>query len=243
MRRLTPDLAVPVILAVTIVAFAAGSSSVAGVIQAGRAARWAALLALFAAAAVWMGRPVARLRPTVAVGALAFLGLAVESAVWSVDPRLTIERAGTLVLLFATAAALALACAANERRSRLVLWGIVAGALAVTLFGLVTLAADHPAAVQAATFDLPTRYRGFGQNPDTVSLLLALCLPICAWLAFQARDRRNRMIALAAAVAFDASIAASGSRGAIIAGFAGVSVVVLLVRESIRVRALAAGAV
>ena len=239
MRRLTLDLAIPVIVAATIVAFAAGSSSVAGVIQAGRAARWVALLVLFAAAAGWVGRPVARLRLTVAVSALAFLAVAVESAVWSVDPRLTIERAATLVLLFATAAAFALACAANERRSRLVLWGIVAGALAVTALGLITLAADHPAAVQAATADVPARYRGFGQNPDTVSLLLALCLPICAWLAFQARNRRNRAVALAAGVAFDASIAASGSRGAIIAGFAGVLVVVALVRERIRVRALA----
>ena len=93
--------------------------------------------------------------------------------------------------------------------------------------------------MQAATADVPARYRGFGQNPDTVSLLLALCLPICAWLAFQARNRRNRAVALAAGVAFDASIAASGSRGAIIAGFAGVLVVVALVRERIRVRALA----
>ena len=136
MRRLTLDLTIPVIVAATIVAFAAGSSSVAGVIQAGRAARWVALLALFAAAAGWVGRPVARLRLTVAVSALAFLSVAVESAVWSVDPRLTIERAATLVLLFATAAAFALACAANERRSRLVLWGIVAGALVVTALGL-----------------------------------------------------------------------------------------------------------
>ena len=243
MRRLTLDLVVPVVLAATIVAFAAGSSSVAGVVHAGREARWVTLLALFVAAAAWVGRPAARLRPAVLVPALAFLALAIESGIWSVDPRLTIERAATLVLLFATAAALALASTGNERRSRLVLWGIVAGALVVTALGLVTLAADHPAAVQAATPDLPARYRGFGQNPDTVSLLLALCLLICAWLAFQARNRRHRTIALAAGVAFDASIAASGSRGAIAAGFVGVLVVVLLVRERIRVRALAAAAV
>ena len=242
MRRLTLDLVVPAVLAATVVAFAAGSSSVAGVVHDGRGARWAALLALFVAAVAWVGRPVARIRPAVGVTAVAFLVVVVESAVWSVDPRLTIERAGTFVLLFATAAALALACTGRDGTARLVLWGIVGGALGVTVLGLITLAFDHSAAVQPATFDLPARYRGFGQNPDTVSLLLALCLPICAWLAFAARDRRERIVALAAAVAFDASIAASGSRGAIVAGFVGVFVVVVFVREAIRVRALAGSA-
>ncbi len=239
MRRLTLDLAVPVILAATIVAFAAGSSSVAAVVRDGRAARWAALLALCLVAAAWVGRPVARIRPAVALSAVGFLTVAVESAAWSVNPRLTIERAATLVVLFATAVALASACAGRLDRSRRVLWGIVAGALIVTALGLVTLAVDHAAAVQVGTFDVPARYRGFGQNPDTVSLLLALCLPICTWLAFEARNRRERALALAAAFAFDASIAASGSRGAIGAGFVGVFVVVVLVRTPVGVRALA----
>ena len=243
MRRLTPDLVAPVILAATIVAFAAGSSSVGGIVHAGRGARWVALLALFVVAAAWIGRPVARLRPAVVATALAFLVLAVESGIWSVDPRLTIERAATLLLLFATATALALACAGRADASRRVLWGLVGGALVVSALGVVTLAVDHSAAVQAATYDLPARYRGFGQSPNTVSLLLALCLPICAWLAFEARTRREREIALLAAVAFDASIAASASRGAIAAGFIGVFVVVTLVRRPIRIRALAAGAV
>src|SRR5581483_3961553 len=168
-------------------------------------------------AAAWVGRPVARIRPAVALSAVGFLTVAVESAAWSVNPRLTIERAATLVVLFATAVALASACAGRLDRSRRVLWGIVAGALIVTALGLVTLAVDHAAAVQVGTFDVPARYRGFGQNPDTVSLLLAL----------------------AAAFAFDASIAASGSRGAIGAGFVGVFVVVVLVRTPVGVRALA----
>ena len=247
MRRLTPDLAPPVLLAVTLVAFAAGSSSVAGVVHAGRDGRWAALLALFVSAVlvgfVRGGRPVTRLRPSVVVAALVFLAVAVESALWSVDPRLTIERAATLALLFATSAALAVGGADRTDAARHMLWGIVAGALVVTALGLVTLAFDHAAAVQAATFDVPARYRGFGESPDTVALLLALCLPIAVWLAFNARTRRERAVAFVAAVAFDASIAASGSRGAIAAGFVGVFVVTALAHERIRVRALAGGVV
>jgi len=239
MRRLTPDLAVPFLLAATLVAFAAGSSSVVGVVHAGRGARWVALLLLFGAATVGaFGRPRARLRPSVSVAAIAFLAIAVDSAVWSVNSRVTIERAATIVLLFATAAALAVGSAGRPGAARRVLWGIVAGAVLVTGLGLVTLAFDHAAAVQAATPDVPARFRGFGQSPDTVALLLALCLPVACWLALEARSRTERMLALAAAVAFDASIAASGSRGAIAAGFAGLFVVASLARGSIRTRAL-----
>jgi O-antigen ligase len=239
MRRLTPDLAVPLLLAATLVAFAAGSSSVAGIVHAGRGARWVALLVLFAAAAASaFARPRARLRPPLIVAAIAFLAVAVESAAWSVNPRLTIERSATLVLLFATAAALAAGSAGRPDVARRVLWGIVAGAVVVTGLGLVTLAFDHAAAVQAATPDVPARFRGFGQSPDTVALLLALCLPVTGWLALEARVWRERVLALGAGLAFDASIAASGSRGAIAAGFAGLFVVASLAPGSMRARAL-----
>ena len=79
---------------------------------------------------------------------------------------------------------------------------------------------------------------------QTRSRFCSLCvLPIAVWLAFQVRTRRERGLALVAAVAFDASIAASGSRGAIAAGFVGVFVVTALAHERIRVRALAGGVV
>jgi hypothetical protein len=244
-HRLKLDLVVPVLLAVTLVTFAAGSSSVVGIVRAGHAARWVALLALFAAAgglalqrhALW------RLRASVIVATAAFLALAVESAIWSVNPRLTIERSATLVVLLATAAALAAACADDRGLARRVLWGIVAGAVVVTALGLVVLALDHNAAVENATLDLPTRYRGFGENPNTVSLLLALCLPVATSLALHARSRTAFALAVGAWLAFDASIAASGSRGAIAAGFAGTFVVLALARSPARVRLGAAAVV
>jgi O-Antigen ligase len=234
-QRLRLDLVVPALLAVTLVAFAAGSSSVAGAVHVGHAARWAALFALFvASAALALERQsIPRLRVSVVLAGAAFLVVAVESTLWSVDPRLTFERGATFVVLLLTAAALA---AAYAEGARPVLWGIVAGAMVVTALGLFVLAFDHADAVQAATYDVPARYRGFGLNPDTVSLLLALCLPVTVWLAFQARSRRHVVVALVAAIGFDASIAASGSRGAIAAGFAGALVVAVLVPATTRAR-------
>jgi hypothetical protein len=244
-RRVPLALVVPFLLAVTLVAFAAGSSSVTSIVHAGRAARWAALLALFVAAGALAleGRAFTRLRVSVLVAAGSFLAVAVESALWSVDPRLTLERAATLVVLLATATALATACARRPEVARRLLWGIVAGAAVVTALGLVVLAFDHAAAVEQATLDLPARYRGFGENPNTVSLLLALCLPIATWLAFYARTRAELVLAVVLAVAFDASIAASGSRGAIAAGFAGTFLAVALARAPARVRLVSAAAV
>jgi O-Antigen ligase len=241
-RRLTLDLVVPVLLAITLVAFAAGSSSVSGVVRVGHAARWVVLFALFggSVALALERRGLSRLRASVVAAGAAFLAIAVESTLWSVDPKLTFERGATFVVLLLTAAALAAAYADGGER---VLWGIVAGAVVVTLLGLVVLAFDHADAVQAATYDVPARYRGFGLNPDTVSLLLALCLPVTVWLAFRATSRRRVVVALAAAIGFDASIAASGSRGAIAAGFAGTLVVAVLVPATVRARVATAAAV
>jgi O-antigen ligase len=246
-RLLVPrlDLLVPVVLAATIVAFAAGSSSVRGVVDVGRPGRWVFLLLLFVGAAAWASarrnrRAVPR---SVLVAAVAFLAFAVESTFWSVDARLTLERAATLVLLLATATLLASACAGRADAARRLLAGILVGAATVAVLGLVVLAFDHAAAVQPPTGDEPTRYRGFGENPNTVALLLGLCLPIATWLAFHASTIRRRAIAVAVGVAFVASIAASGSRGALAAGFAGVLLVVALVRVPGALRAVSAVAV
>jgi O-Antigen ligase len=237
------DLVLPVLLAATLVAFATGSSSVVAIVHAGRVLRWVALLALLGAAAALAREPAAfaRLRRSVLAAALVFLALVVESAVWSVNPRLTLERAATLVVLFATAASLAAGSARRPEVIRRVLWGIVAGAAVVTLLGLAVLAFDHAAAVEPASLDLPARYQGYGENPDTVSLLLALCLPIATWLAFHARTRRELAAAVVAVIAFDASIAASGSRGAIAAGFTGMLVAIVFARSPVRVRVFASG--
>ncbi|MFN2628009.1 MAG: O-antigen ligase family protein [Gaiellaceae bacterium] len=244
-RRLSLDVVVPVAVGVTIVAFAAGSSSVAEVVQVGRTVRWLALLVLSVLAAIWAidRRHASTLRPFVAVPASCLLGVALLSSTWSVDPRLTAERAATLVLLLVTSGALALACSGRTGAIDRVLAGLIGGAAVVAALGLPLLAIDHRAAVEQATLDLPARYRGFGENPNTVSLLLALCLPVAAWFVLGSSSRRRRVLALALGLFFDASIVASGSRGALIAGFAGVAAVAVLAPGRRLVRAARALAV
>jgi hypothetical protein len=243
LQRFPFGLVVPIAIAGTIVAFAAGSSSVAGALTVGRPLRWIALVVLLVAAAGWAisRRNEASLRLSVLAAAAAFLAVALESTLWSVDSRLTFEKAASLVLLLVVAAALAIATAGRRWALQRVLLGVVGGAAAVAAVGLLLLAVDHGAAVEAATLDLPARYRGFGQNPNTVSLLLALCLPIAVWFALRAGSRREAALALAGAVFFDGSIVASASRAALIAGFAGVFVVVALASGSIRFRLVCAG--
>lgn len=221
----------PWLVAATVFAFACGSSSVASVTHAGHAARWALLLLLLAAAAARAARRrelVSALSP--AAVATALVGLGLVSAAWSVSPRLSVERAISLGILFAAALLLA---AAEERPARLVA-GLVGGAAAVALAGLAVLAVDHAAAVQAASIESPARYRGLGQDANTASLLFALALPLAFALPLR--------LAAPAAALFIGSIVASGSRGALFAAGAGVLVVVAA-RSTAARRALVPGAV
>jgi len=221
----------PWLVAATVFAFACGSSSVASVTHAGHTARWVLLVLLFAAAAA---RAVLRRRlpaaSAPAAAAAAFVGLALVSAAWSVSPRLSAERAVSLGILFATALLLA---AAEDRPARL-LAGIAGGAAAVAVGGLAVLAADHTAAVQAASIESPARYRGLGQDANTASLLFALTLPLALALAFTAASVRLRAASALAAALFVGSIVASGSRGALFAGGAGALVFVVLRRARLR---------
>jgi O-Antigen ligase len=245
MRRFSLGFIVQILVAMTVVAFAAGSSSVAGVVRVGRGARWVTLFLLLTIAVIWAVRlrSMRHLRRSVIAASSILVLAAVESTWWSVDPRLTFERASTFVALFVTAAALAAVSVDRPNMARCVLGGIVIGAVIVTILGLIVLLLDHSAAVQPATYDVPARYRGFGLNPDTVSLLLALCLPLALWFAFTATSRRELVWAVAATLGFDASIAASGSRGGIVAGFAGALVVAALAPIGARPRLMAAAAV
>jgi O-antigen ligase len=245
-RRLPLSVLAPVLVGVTIVAFAAGSSSVQWVRDLGQPLRWVALFALFAAAALWAAQRRGQVSPSplVVVPAAAFLLLALGSALWSVDARLTASRAASFALLLTTAGLLALACAGRRRDFERVLIGVLGGAAAVALLGVLVLGFDHDAAVQARTPDLPARFRGLGENPNTVALLLGICLPIACWFVLQPGSPRWRLLAaLAVGLGFDASIIASGSRGGLYAGFAGCLLVAALVAQPLRWRAAAVGAV
>jgi O-antigen ligase len=223
-------------LAVTVFAFAAGSSIQYHVLFYARTYRWVCLFvllgtALLSAAASWSWNRLPRGFLALAAGLLA---LAFSSAAWSVDPSLTLRRAGSLAVVFAIAAALLVAPA------RRVLIGLLTGAAAVGIAGLGMLALDHDAAVQAASTQYPARFQGFEQNPDTAALLFALAIPITVYLLLTTRTGLARLALTAAVLLFVGSITASGARGPMLGGLVGSLVVVAAVAQGRRRLLLAA---
>jgi len=194
-----------------------------------------ALLIAVAAGWAWARRGSWPLTPAATGAAVFFLAVALVSAAWSVDPRLSFERAVALGLVLVAAGLLA-AARAPER----VATGLVAGAVLVALAGLVVLALDHRDAVSPASRQVPARYEGLGENPNTVPLLLALVLPMA--VAGLLRSR-GRMLTAATIAVLLPSVVASGSRGALVSAAAGSVLVGLLVLRDLRARAVAVAVV
>ncbi|MFN2468596.1 MAG: O-antigen ligase family protein [Gaiellaceae bacterium] len=239
------ELVLPLTIAGTVFAFTCGSSAVIPVLRVGRPLRWICLVTLCGLALLHLvlERPRPVRPPAWLLGLAALAGLGALSAVWSVDPRLTLGRAGSLALLFLTAAALGIAGASRPETARRVLLGIVAGVVAVAVAGLVVLAVLYDEAVQSASSQYPWRYRGLGENPNTVALLLGVTLPLAGWLVLAARTRRARVAGIAVFGLLDGSLVASGSRGALLAAFPALLVLVLLAGGPARRRSWLAAAV
>ena len=244
-RRLPCEAAVEVTLAATVFLFACGSSSAHELRGIGGPGRWAALLILCAlslACAALNGRRPAK-APLGWILAAALVAVATVSAGWSVDPRLTIERAFTLGILFVTAVALALAATDPRVAAARVLHGVLWGIAAVAIGSLVMLAVSHHDAVLSATAGAGWRFRGLGENPNTVSMLLAVGLPLAVWLAFGRRGW-ERLAGAALVLLFAGEIAVSGSRGAVLAGFGGALLAALVLGPTVGAKlVLAAGLV
>jgi O-antigen ligase len=230
-----PERALPVLVAVTVFAFAAGSSSVPALLRVGHHARWAALVVLLAAAA-WRVS-LERIPHAPALGAAGFVALAALSSVWSVAPRTTFAKAGSLALLFA--ACLLLAARPYLRRD--LLWGVIAGAAAVAVAGIVLLAVAHGDAEVPASYEVPARFRGLGQDANTVALLFGVTTPLAVWALLT--DGRRRWAAAACLALFVGEIVASGSRGGLGSAAAGSLIVVLALCRGRRAVALAAAAI
>lgn len=213
----------PTLVGATVVAFAAGSSSIPHVTRAGHSLRWVLLVVLLAAAAAWCLPRVAIPRAPL-VAATALVALSALSTAWSVEPRTTFERAVSLGLLFAAALLVAAAASGRPDRAIGVLIGVLGGAVVVALLGLLVLALDHGRAVEAATYQAPARFRGFGQDPNTVALLFGVTAPIAAWAML---TTRRRTVAAAALALLLGEIVASGSRGGLVASAVGSAVVVI----------------
>ncbi len=216
----------PALLAATVVVVALGSSSVDALASLGRSGRWPALFLLAAVAtllAVRRGSLLDAAREPLYIAAAGFVGLAALSVAWTVDPALTAQRAISVVSLVAAAAGLGWAARGRPHVAGRLLLGLLAGAAAVAAAGLVVLALSFDDAVQAA----PVRYRGRGENPNTVSMLAAIATPLALWAAMTAERGRRRTFGLASFVLFYGTIVFSGSRGALLAAFGGSLVVVL----------------
>ena len=238
----TLERTVVAMLAATVVAFAAGSTIIDHILLYGRPARWYCLgglflLALAYAAAAGRRRslPIAFL----AVGA-SLVVVALTSALWSVDPVLTLKRAATFAALFAAAGGLVAGSRGRDESIRRLLLGLLVGIAIVAVAGLFVLWFTD-VGVQSASFEYPARYRGFGQNPDTASALLALGVPLATFFALEARSWIWRGAAIAVALFFAGSIAASGSRAAMVAAFVGSLVVALGAGRGWRLRLAVAG--
>jgi O-antigen ligase/polysaccharide polymerase Wzy-like membrane protein len=155
-----------------------------------------------------------------------------------VAPRLTAQRCISFWTLLATAAVLAFSVSGRREAATRILVAVLAGAVAVAVVGLGILAVDPGNAVQDATPSTSARFRGLGQNPNTVAMLFAVGMPIAVWLAVT-RPGRARVAAIAALLLLAGSIVASGSRAALVAGFVGAVVPVLAALRSLRARAAA----
>jgi hypothetical protein len=207
-----------------VVFFTLGSSSIPQLRTVGDDVRWLALAALWIAAAAFAFRDRHRLRvpgaaaPALLLG-LMLVGLAVVSAAWSGDPRLTIMRAVSFAILLSAAGGLAIGAIGRPRVARFLAVGIVSLVLVASFVALVV---RHDDAVQAAVADSAWRFRGIGENPNTLSLLAGIVAPLALWAAVAASGNLLARVAAWAPLALVVvTIALSGSRGALLAGFAG----------------------
>lgn len=222
------------LLPLTIFAFMMRSSSVHAAASVGGPLRWI-LLFLLCAAAVPYGLPNLRAVPAFFLaGAGSLVLLALLSTAWSVMPRLTFERAVSFALLMA--AVILIGAGAVNARARIerLFAALVVAVDAVALAGLVVLVVSYHTAVQGAWSLMPARFRGFGQNPNTASMLFAFAIPLAVWLVVSARHRWIRIAASASCIVLYAEIMGSGSRGALLASAAGTVVFVGLTMRGMR---------
>jgi O-antigen ligase len=237
LRRLPLEGAIRVAIPSTIVAVALGSNWSPSVRHVAAPLWRLSLVTLCLLALVWAVRQAGwrglrdGVRTPAHAAAAAFAAVAAASTLWSTDPRLTLERTFSIGLALLAAAALGLGSSRRPGAVERLLVSVLAGALAVAVAGLAVLVVAPGDALQSATATIPGRYRGIGQNPNTVPLLLALAVPLALWLWTS-----RKALAAGALLLFDGSIVASGSRGALIAALAGAVVWVATLRRPWRLR-------
>jgi ABC-type amino acid transport substrate-binding protein/O-antigen ligase len=193
-------------LAVVLACEIASNSSLTWLKQPFLAARWAALITLALLIAPEFRRAPRRL--ILRVGLLAILpALATLSALWSVEPQLTLERAATFAVMLWIVAGYGMS------------WGIDHA----ELDGFVDSAAGLSAAVFVVSLAVPAvssrgllngQLRGIFENPNGLGLFLGLTYPFVA----AALDRRGIVrTRIAVIAAYGGMAAAAHARGGILA--------------------------
>jgi O-antigen ligase len=227
LRPLRLEAAVVTLVPLTILLFSFGSGSIPSLQRIGVHWRWVGLitLAVVGAFAVLRRAPATRLPPAFfLLGVLVALG-AVSTA-WSVDGHLTFERTFTIAALFTAGYGIATLGNRPQAAARMVLGSVLAGAVAVAIASLVAVVFVRHEAIQPATNGAGWRFQGVGQNPNTVPMLLAVTYPLALGGVLSTRGWK-RCLLVAAFLLMAGEVAVSGSRGALIAGTAGVLVVAI----------------
>lgn len=184
-------------------------------------ARWAVLAVLLALAVAWAWRFRAEPVDRLLFVAAALVGLALLSAGWSAMPGTTVTHALGFGAVIAVAALLAHATIGRLQDVEAVAVGILGAAAAVAVGGLLVLAFRYDRAVQPATTVAPARYQGLGGGPNMATMVLGVASPLAAYFTLYARTPSRRMLAVVVLTGLLASIALSGSRGALAAAFTG----------------------
>lgn len=229
--------ALPGLVFATVVLAGFGSSSKAELVALGLPFRWLALLALAATAALAFAAarpPFARPARATGVG-VALLAFASLSIAWSPAPQLSAQRVATVWAVLVAVACTAWLAARARGLLEAVLVALVAAGTVLALGGLVLIGADPAAAFQSASGGVEWRFRGLGQNPNTVPLLVSVVLPLAVHAVQRSRGR-VRALAVAAVAVMCETIFISGSRGAILASFTGVAVLLAVSRRALRWR-------
>lgn len=180
----------------------------------------------------------------VALASGAWLGvLSVVSTIWSIDPRVSFERAVSLTVLLVAAACLALAARERPALPSRLMFGMLLGTAAASIGGVVLFFVARSYAVQAASVVAPARLQGLGLNPDTMAMLQGVVFPVSVWAVVRAARWRDRIAAIAVAALLLGSISASGSRGGLLGAGVGAVVLALCYPGRLRTRALLLSAV
>ncbi|GAF68576.1 unnamed protein product, partial [marine sediment metagenome] len=139
-----------------------------------------------------------------------FILYAFFSASYSIDPRPTVLRAGTLVLFYGAIFWAMWPYADKFREWSVIAWLLGAGAI---LYGLSMLLIPFA----EMSFPYYGRFRGLMENPNSIGLLTAILLPLALQHAFERRRKRDAALVLIML----ASLILSGSRTGLVAVFVG----------------------